>query len=1120
MKVGIMSSYKWNRMSRIVVAGAVFIAASAIAGQASASGNQAPVSDASIASWSPAGIKTYDCSNVTWTGLEKYDLYHWVVSPENYTSGSGSTQKKGQWTANFTNGSVDVTYEGGGTANLSAKSFGYSNIASNHLYTAVPAGKKVISAKLNYTIDTTATKGAPVNPPSILNTSHVLSHTCATPYSDPVIDILTVNSSYEEEYTESYSWDLAKTFNVSEGETADSKWFSKGLAPEFIITGTRSGPTIDDSSYALVEGSVVVSGTFSLENATLADASISFSGDNASGLGSADCSTSSTDVVSVFAYVCAIAPTTVDDESPGNILKNLGFTVSGSVNGGNTENVSDNFGDAVKQNLTDTLGGTADIEDNLASLGGSNCDVEDCTFDINGTPVDLTDDVLALKGVTDSFELTYKSNWDWEQAKTTEDCSQTFTNTATLTWSGGKKSAPYSWSTKCPVPTVELNDDVTSSYDVSYNNNFSWSIEKKMLEVDQKTLNAKYEVTATRSGPEVDEVSGTDVIISGTFKTTFASNENVVVTLSFKDQNGNDVVVNCDETGDTYECTIDSGKLSSLGASDKKSGWDGLGYVVNAEVTTAGGSDEVTRSESLGKPDNVRAIDSNKSASVTDDLDGYAATSIECEADGVDCWSGESDVKAGTTLQTLTAEDTIVLKYELKWIGSIELSAEACPTIANKAEVLSGGEKLDDTTNTAPMTCPELVITLSTNEPQYTQTWDTEYRWSIEKKYLGVDVNTWQPKYSVTATRTSGLASNMAIVDESQKVTGTLVLELNPATSIISDPTDVAAVMNLDTDTTECVVMSGDFAGEFKFECTVENESVINAKDGIKDESYQLDWSGSAYGKKVSDSASNKWGVSFSDEIGSEVNKTAVIVDINAAGLEPISISNGSKTGASEVSSSVISSSPYTMSYTLNWQWNNGAGCGMSVSNTAKLLGDESKELTAQKLTNTVNCLKAEPGLTIGYYGNKAGGTEVAKTYKSKWRTSASAGVYSPSIYWNNTLSSLDDFADDQAVRKYMTEANCNSTSKGNTGGYTCRTMFRAQALASTMNAIKSAKFGNQSVLFRGSCTKVTTLLRDALHFTSVDQSTSVTGIQTRIDYKSIFDDLNNSRAARCPNGN
>lgn len=1115
-----MSKFRVAGSPRVLVACVLVASSFAIAAQASASDNEAPVSESSISSWSPAGIAPYDCSTVTWTGLEDFDLYHWIVSPDSYTVGSGPSQKKGQYIANFDKngqkGSVVVTYDDGESEKLTYQTFGYGSIQSNHLYTAVPAGKKVVSAKLNYLIDVKSTKGDPVPPTSDkLTSSHVLSHTCATPYSDPVIDVLTVNSSYEESYTESYSWDLTKSFNVSEGETADSKWFVKGEAPEFLITGTRTGPTIDDKSYVLVDGSVEVSGTFILENAVLADASISVTGDQNSGLGTADCDTSSTDVSGVFAYVCKLDPTTTDDAVPGNILKNLGFTVSGSVVGGNTEDVTNSFGDATNQNLSDTLGGTADVDDDLASLGGSGC--TNCTIEDQGTD-DPADDVLVLNGAADSFSLTYTSNWDWEKAETEEDCSQEFTNTASLTWSSGSKTTPFTWKVACPVPTVELNDDVASSYDLSYENNFSWSIAKKMIEVDTKTLNAKYEVTATRSGPVVENVAGTDVVVSGTFETTFASNSNVVVTLTFKDRDGADSTVNCDESEAAYTCTIDSDDLPELDSSKKESGWDEFEYFVHADVNTAGGSDETTQAEELGTPEDVTETDSNKSATVTDDLDGYAATSIECDADGEDCWSGATDVAAGSTLQTLSAEGTIVLKYELKWIGLVELSAESCPTIENVAVVTSGSEQLDDATSTEPMTCPDLVITLSTNDPQYVQTWDTKYDWTLAKKYLGADANTWQPKYSVTATRSTGIESNLTIVDESQKVTGTFLLELDPATSIIADPAKVSAAIGLDTDETDCVISNSDVDGEFTFECTVENESTITSKDGIRDVSYQLDWSGVAYGKKVTDSSPSKfWGMSTDTMPGDDVNKVATIVDTNGANLEPISITGGSKTGPYEVSSSDISTSSYTMTYTLNWQWNNGAGCGMAVTNTAQLKSDGAV-LSTQSLSNTVTCPKSEPGLTIGYYGNKAGGTEVAKKYKESWQTEKAGSVNGWNVRWDNTLKSLPNFSTDAAVRDYMTLANCNS-SKPNDLGKTCQTMFRAQALASTMNAIKNAKFGEQSVLFRGVCTKVSTLLRDALHSTSVDSSTTSAGIQTRIAYKTIFDDLNNSRALRCPSG-
>ena len=158
-----MSKFRVARSPRVLVACVLVASSFAIAAQASASDNEAPVSESSISSWSPAGIAPYDCSTVTWTGLEDFDLYHWIVSPDSYTVGSGPSQKKGQYIANFDKngqkGSVVVTYDDGESEKLTYQTFGYGSIQSNHLYTAVPAGKKVVSAKLNYLIDVNATKG-------------------------------------------------------------------------------------------------------------------------------------------------------------------------------------------------------------------------------------------------------------------------------------------------------------------------------------------------------------------------------------------------------------------------------------------------------------------------------------------------------------------------------------------------------------------------------------------------------------------------------------------------------------------------------------------------------------------------------------------------------------------------------------------------------------------------------------------------------------------------------------------------------------------------------------------------------------------------------------------------
>jgi hypothetical protein len=120
-----------------------------------------------------------------------------------------------------------------------------------------------------------------------------------------------------------------------------------------------------------------------------------------------------------------------------------------------------------------------------------------------------------------------------------------------------------------------------------------------------------------------------------------------------------------------------------------------------------------------------------------------------------------------------------------------------------------------------------------------------------------------------------------------------------------------------------------------------------------------------------------------------------------------------------------------------------------------------------------------------------------------------------------------------------MTNANCNSGG-ANAGGKTCQTMFRAQALASVNNAIRDGKpltnymvsgdtigkqFANQHVLFRdpqdgvAKCWKVHDILAvlTATGTSSVDGGLTAPWIDRRIAYKTIFDDLNNARATRCP---
>ena len=1126
---------------------------------ASANTNEAPVNPGSISNWSPAGLTAYSgCPTAAeWPEeLEDYDLYHWVVTDQNYNVGSGSTAKKGKWSANFKKsspqfvGSSYVEYTDGGNATLPWVSFGYSNIPSNHLYTAVPAGKQVVVAKLNYVIDVNpngsnstqqdANYSAPTS--TVLNSSHVLSHTCPTPFSDPVIDVLSVDASYDVSHDEYYDWTLSKALDLVGEETANEKWFEQGLPPVYVITGTKSGPFTTEGSYEVT--SVLVEGTFTLDNADLADATISFEANTGSDLGSdPDCDVAASTPAGTFTFDCAVDVSEITGDEK-DLLDKRAFTIRGSVIDGIDDTLEGSFGAAAEDDVDQTTGDSATLDDDLAGLGGA-LDADDCDLDGGGEDATcvIEDGDLAVSDISESFTVTYTGGWDWEDYETTEACETAQENTATLSPKDQDLiERTFELQPKCPTPEVTLGE-ISSEYDISYDNVYTWSITKTLGTVSEDKL-APYTVTATRSGPNVENVEGSDVTVTGSFTTEFATANQVSVEITKIGATTPDTPIACvvDRDESTFECTIPIEVLPALTADDTESGWDELDFTVKATVSTAGGEGSDSNDEILGTPSTTDDNTVDASANIVDDLDGYAASSIECVT-GADedesCWDGTGDddfVTAGSTITTESSDTTIVLTYDLAWLASLKLSDE-CPTIANTAEVFgntTGSEEaLDSETTSDEMTCPALTLS-ALHDPAYTHTWDTTYSWTLDKSFVEFDPNTWQPKYSVTATRGSGTDANFSVVDGTQEVTGTLTLALNPATSI---PTaeDAAAALTLDG-LDECEIgaeATAGTAGTYSFSCTVEDEPAVTAKDGLASTSYTLGWSGSAYGSDpITGNNSKTWGNATSYQAGDDVNASATITDdTNGIGAVESSIVNGSQ---DETTLTSTDSTTFTMSYTLNWQWDNGNGCGQQIVNTATLDGSTDEGLATDSVTTTVNCPNAVPAFTIGYYGNKAGGTQVVKN-KGQWRTSKPG--WAPA--WNLALGQLSDFANDSAVRTYMNNANCNSGG-ANSGGKTCQTMFRAQALASVNNAIRNGaplqgymvsgdtigrQFANQHVLFldpldgAAKCWKVHEILAALAGsgLSSVDGGTSVSWINRRIAYKTIFDDLNNARAKRCP---
>ena len=1236
------------------------------------------------------------------------DLYHFVVARSSDDGSyelkdNGSTERTTTtyvWKrqADFADGTASVRYVGDSSfVTLPRDSFNgkFDDFQDGHLYVAVPTGKTLAEAKLNYDIPVTGTKTVKVekkqtgrgnnwdttsNSTTQLSTtdiaylkdnssatkyptvdyivksdgsksSHILSHTCAYPLSPPTITIDNAVGEYEETYTKSYSWTLDKGFlgtqvdnpdtEEDESISADDLYFSQGEAPQFEIKVGRSGPEIDSGSYLLA--SATVTGKVRLEFAAKADASLSLELSNASGalpaLSSSCTIDDETATAGTYDYTCTLSGTAPSTSK--SVLEGVGFTVSGTVNTDAGEDDNSKGGSFTTAKKSEQRGATAketaDLTDDLAELGAImtetkelveggdtetkdddvyeiettwslddlNCGGVDCEID-EGEPNDPTDDKLVVSSIDRSATITYASVWDWEKYRDnleTGACSVSYTNTANLNTL--ESPAVWEWSTSCPPPTVVLGADVTSSYSVTYDDVYSWSVMKTFNGQDKETLNALYEVVATRSGPEVKNIQGSNVTISGTYKATFAAWSNVKVSVAV-----NGETVDCDESEDgplddgsgEFECTIDDDELAVI--TDEDDGWEGLVYEVTAVVETAGGDDTATTTGlELATPESSTPTLKNERANITDNLgatvldddstminenNGYMALNIVCETEtglvddeetedvdeSTSCGDWGSDgVPAGTLLQTDTSANTITLTYELDFLNSLDKES-ACPEITNMASVLDGESKVSASQENQ-MKCPVLTITV-THDPGYEMKWDTVFTWKLAKTWLGQDAVTWQPQYKVEATRTAGTPGNFAILDGSQMVSGSIELTVEP--DGIFTPTKVMVAglgLTLDTDTTECAfdeteigngpTSTVDTDGYFDFDCTVATESTTNSAggeiastSGISGTPYVLNSTGSLY--KVAampvytplpltdapnNGKSGLWGVPDNGTLTSaegsvDIDAEAKIVD-DTASLGALTIIGGQLTGttlSTPMESGTLDTntgvSKITLTYTVNWLFDGGKGCNQTIVNTATLYRSTTTEPSAdlvQQVTKSVTCEKAEPGLTIGFYGNKQGGTQVVDyqgatptranpVINGSWRDSTKLPNGAPD--WTVTLKKINassPWTSDSQVRRYMTDANCNSGG-ANSGGKTCQTMFRAQALASVMNAIKNPKFGEQAVMFQGSCTKVSKLFTDALASTVIDAGTTPALIASRIAYKSIFDDLNNTRATRCPVGN
>jgi hypothetical protein len=249
------------------------------------------------------------------------------------------------------------------------------------------------------------------------------------------------------------------------------------------------------------------------------------------------------------------------------------------------------------------------------------------------------------------------------------------------------------------------------------------------------------------------------------------------------------------------------------------------------------------------------------------------------------------------------------------------------------------------------------------------------------------------------------------------------------------------------------------------------------------------------------------------------INGSAYMVD-DLAGLSNAQVLSG---GAS-VSGGKLTSDSNSGSFSVTYKLTGVAACTAPKNSVDLFPSDGSTALASANKTVDLPCVTV-PGLTIGYWGNKMGGTE-AISKKGTWRggwpildnmsipktVTKTTTVIDPKTKKSTTKTTTEvvqvypkDWISDSDVRAFMTLANCSTD---------CKTMLMAQGLASAMNVLRNPGFGTQAVWFGTRCARVNDLLNEALGPTSSSMLTWSTAKRTA--YKTIFDDLNNTRAKGC----
>lgn len=352
---------------------------------------------------------------------------------------------------------------------------------------------------------------------------------------------------------------------------------------------------------------------------------------------------------------------------------------------------------------------------------------------------------------------------------------------------------------------------------------------------------------------------------------------------------------------------------------------------------------------------------------------------------------------------------------------------------------------------------PTIVID---SETHYDMLYDLVYDWNIDKSVdpSGLVASGNDPyilNYSVTATRVEpGVPGNYRIIDGSMVSKGTAaVTNAGIGDIVVTSP-------NADCIVTEDANPADD---NYLWQCVYIVEPPVTSASGISGTGAPISGTVTTDAGTDTDTEIIPWLAPDTLTLAGVIHATAYIKD------------GDRRTEAS--------SGPLSLTYTIEWL---PTQCPDRRINVAELFDGVTDEPLGIDDTLTISGCPPVPGRTIGYWGNNAGAPQVVAAF--------------PTLRVQYPALAAIPITNEASVRNYLRNANCSGE---------CTTMFLAQALGTVMNA-NVGSFGDQSVYFAGECRTVDVWLDLALRTAiPIDR-------ETRIAFKSLFDDLNNTRAARC----